>query len=182
MVVNDFVKDRKKDWDDARMLLVSRGTVALFMVIAALWAPMIANFGGIVEYFQSLLGYLTMPVVVVFLGGLFSARPPRHAAFLTLVTAIPIGLASFVAFEVFELYPLQFLYGTGLMLLLSLGIFLGTTFTSPAPDLGEEQLTFTARTWEHESRELEGKAWYRNHRILGAILVVATLALVVVFI
>ena len=124
------------------MLLVSRGMVALFMVIAAAWAPMIANFGGIVEYFQSFLGYVTMPVVVVFLGGLFWGRPPRHAAFWTLVIAVPVGLLSFFAFEVMELLPIQFLYGTGIMLVLSLAIFLGLTFSSEAPDL-EDGATFS---------------------------------------
>lgn len=181
MVVNDFIKGRKKEWSESRMLLVSRGMVALFMVIAAAWAPMIANFGGIVEYFQSFLGYVTMPVVVVFLGGLFWGRPPRHAAFWTLVLAVPVGFASFFLFEVLELLPIQFLYGTGLMLLLSLAIFLGLTFSSDAPDL-DEDATFSRRTWKAESEELADKAWYQNYRILGAGLAIITIAMVVMFI
>jgi SSS family solute:Na+ symporter len=181
MVVNDFIKDRKKDWDEARMLLVSRSMVALFMVIAAIWAPMIANFGGIVEYFQSLLGYVTMPVVVVFLGGLFWKRPPRHAAFWTLIVGVPIGLASFFLFEVLKLLPIQFLYGTGIMLVISLATFLGITFASQAPDL-DKGTTFTRETWRAESEELADKAWYQNHRILGAGLAVITIAMVAMFI
>lgn len=135
LVVNDFVKPRKKEMSEEKMLLLSRVLVGIFMVLAAIWAPIIGSFGGIVEYFQSFVGYITMPVAVVFLGGLFWARPPRHAAFWTLSIGIPIGIACFTAFEALELIDLQFLYGTGLMLLMNLAIFVTITFRPEAPDL-----------------------------------------------
>lgn len=181
IAVNDFIKPRKKDWDDKRMLLVSRILVGVFMVIAAVWAPVIGSFGGIVEYFQSFLGYVTMPVVVVFLGGLFWARPPRHAAFLTLAIGIPVGLAGFAAFEFAELIDLQFLYGTGLMLLLSLAIFVGVTLRGEAPEL-EEDTTFTRQTWTDETSELSSLGAWQNPRYLGAGLAVATIAIALMFV
>ena len=119
------------------------------------------------EYFQSFLGYVTMPVVVVFLGGLFWARPPRHAAFWTLAIGIPVGLAGFAAFEFAELIDLQFLYGTGLMLLLSLAIFVGVTLRGEAPEL-EEDTTFTRQTWTDETSELSSLGAWQNPRYLGA--------------
>ncbi|MDO9637022.1 MAG: sodium/solute symporter [Pseudotabrizicola sp.] len=181
IAVNDFVKRRYKDLSEARLLLISRVLVGVFMIIAALWAPMIQNFDGIVAYFQSFLGYITMPVVVVFLGGLFWARPPRHAAFPTLAIGIPVGLASFALIEVMEVIDLQFLYGTGLMLLLSLGIFLFITFTSDPPEL-EEDMVFSRKTWDDESREMAEKPWYQNTRYLGLAVVLATLATIAFFV
>lgn len=181
IAVNDFIKPRKKDWSDKRMLLISRLLVGAFMIIAALWAPIIGSFGGIVEYFQSFLGYVTMPVVVVFLGGLFWARPPRHAAFWTLAIGIPVGLAGFAVFEFAELIDLQFLYGTGLMLLLSLAIFLGVTMGTEAPELDEET-TFSRQTWRDETSELSQLPRWQNPRLLGLVLAIGTLAIVVVFI
>ena len=180
IAVNDFVKRRYKNLEEARLLLISRMLVGVFMVIAALWAPMIQNFDGIVQYFQAFLGYITMPVVVVFLGGLFWARPPRHAAFPTMAIGIPVGLASFALFEVMGVIELQFLYGTGLMLLLSLGIFLGITLRSEAPEL-EQGMTFSRKTWQEESREMAKKRWYQNTRYLGLGIVLITLATVALF-
>jgi len=181
IAVNDFVKRRYKNLSETRLLLISRVLVGVFMITAAVWAPMIQNFDGIVEYFQSFLGYITMPVVVVFLGGLFWARPPRHAAFPTLAIGIPVGLVSFALFEVMELINLQFLYGTGLMLVLSLGIFLTVTLTSDAPEL-EEDMVFSRKTWDDESREMAEKPWYQNTRYLGLGIVLATLVVVGLFI
>lgn len=182
LVVNDFIKPRKKEMSEARMLLISRVLVGFFMVFAALWAPLIGTFGGIVEYFQSFLGYVTMPVVVVFLGGLFWTRPPRHAAFWTLSIGIPVGIVCFTAFEVFELIDLQFLYGTGLMLLLNLGIYLALTLRSEEQDSGDAEWTWSRDSWREDREELADMPLWKSHHMWSAVLVVVTLAMVVMFI
>lgn len=183
LAVNDFVKPRKKDMSEERMLLLSRVLVGVFMVLAAVWAPVIGSFGGIVEYFQSFLGYVTMPVVVVFLGGVFWARPPRHAAFWTLLIGIPIGLASFTVFEVLELIDLQFLYGTGLMLVLTLAIFLGITLrTQEEEDKEAAELTWSRDNWRKDREELAKTPAWQSHHVWSAVLVVITIAMVVYFI
>lgn len=160
IAVNDFVKRRYKNLEEDRLLLISRVLVGVFMIVAALWAPMIQYFDGIVKYFQSFLGYITMPVVVVFLGGLFWTRPPRNAAFPTMAIGIPVGLVSFALFEVMGVIELQFLYGAGLMLLLSLGIFLGITLRSEAPEL-DEDMTFSRKTCSH-------KVWNSRCKVVSA--------------
>lgn len=113
------------------MLALSRILVGLFMIVAAVWA-VIATFGGIVEYFQSFLGHITMPVVVVFAGGFFWTRPPRHAAFWTLLIGIPVGGAVFLGGEILGLWELQFLYSTGMMFFFNAATFLTITLTSEA--------------------------------------------------
>jgi solute:Na+ symporter, SSS family len=95
------------------------------MIFAALWTPVIRQFDTIVEYFQSFLGYVTMPVVVILLGGLFWPRGTKQAAFWTIVVAGPIGFTGFLTGELLEVHDLQFLYGTGLMVLLSTLLFVG---------------------------------------------------------
>ncbi|MBR3369462.1 MAG: sodium/solute symporter [Rhodobacteraceae bacterium] len=182
LVVNDFIKPRKKKISDARMLMISRVLVGVFMVLAAVWAPLIGTFGGIVEYFQSFLGYVTMPVVVVFLGGLFWSRPPRHAAFWTLSMGIPVGIACFTAFEVLELIDLQFLYGTGLMLLLNLGVYLAVTLRSDAPDMDTTDLTWSRESWRKDREELAGRPLWQSHHLWSAVLAAVTLAMVAIFV
>lgn len=182
MVVNDFIKTRKKQLSEKTLLVVSRVLVGLFMVVAALWAPVILEFEGIVEYFQSFLGYVVMPVVVVFLGGIFWRRSNAAAAFWTMAIGFPVGLAAFFAGEVFELHDLQFLYGAGLMLALSAALFAGLSLAGAAPDRDDvEEITWSRDTWRAESRDLDGKPWYRNYRILAYGLGAVTLVMVALF-
>lgn len=182
LVVNDFVKPAKKDISEEKLLLLSRVLVGLFMVMAAVWAPIIGSFGGIVEYFQSFLGYITMPVVVVFLGGLFWARPPRHAAFWTLSIGIPIGVVCFTLFEALELIDLQFLYGTGIMLVMNLAIYLAITLSSQAPDLEPGKHVWSRDAWRDDRKALADTPLWKSHHAWSALLVVITLGMVFAFI
>lgn len=182
LVVNDFVKPAKKDISEDKLLLLSRVLVGVFMVMAAVWAPIIGSFGGIVEYFQSFLGYITMPVVVVFLGGLFWARPPRHAAFWTLSIGIPIGIVCFTLFEVLELIDLQFLYGTGIMLVMNLAIYLAITLSSQAPDLEPGEHVWSRDAWRDDRKALADTPLWQSHHAWSAVLVVITLGMVFAFI
>jgi solute:Na+ symporter, SSS family len=155
----------------------------LFMVIAAAWAPVIMTFANIVEYFQSFLGYVTMPVVIVLLGGTFWKRATAPAGFWTLATVFPLGVVGFAAGELFELCDLQFLYATGVMVVLSTVVFVAISLATPAPDPADfEEVAFDRTTWARESEELRGKPWYRNYRYLALALLVFTVAVVVPFI
>jgi solute:Na+ symporter, SSS family len=183
LVVNDFVKPHSSNLSERQLLMIGRGLVALFMVLAALWAPVITTFDTLVEYFQSFLGYVTMPLVVVLLGGIFWKRATAAAAFWTFAGVGPLGLAAFFATEIFELVDLQFLYGTGIMVALSLIVFVAISLATPAPDAASiEEVVFDRGTWRAESEELAGKPWYANHRWLALGLFVLTVAVVVPFI
>jgi solute:Na+ symporter, SSS family len=183
LVINDWVKTRDKEYSEKQLLRYGRIMVGVFMVIAAAWAPVITTFENIVEYFQSFLGYVTMPVVVVLLGGIFWKRATAQAGFWTLATVFPLGVVGFGAGELFELYDLQFLYATGVMVVLSTVVFVAISFATPAPDPAEfAEVAFDRTTWARESEELRGKPWYRNYRYLALALLVFTVAVVVPFI
>jgi solute:Na+ symporter, SSS family len=182
LVINDWVKTRDKEYTERQLLRYGRIMVAVFMVIAAAWAPVITTFANIVEYFQSFLGYVTMPIVVVLLGGIFWKRPSNDAGFFTLAIVFPIGLAGFVAGEILELYDLQFLYATGVMVLLSVAVFVGISLTRPAPEPERiQEVVFTRNTWREESAELREKPIYANYRYLALASLLITIAVVVPF-
>jgi solute:Na+ symporter, SSS family len=183
LVINDWVKTRDKEYTERQLLRYGRIMVAVFMVVAAAWAPVITTFDNIVEYFQSFLGYVTMPVVVVLLGGIFWKRASSQAGFWTLATVFPLGVLGFFAGEIFELYELQFLYATGVMVVISALAFVGISLATPAPDPADfEEVAFTRDTWREESEELRGKPWYKNYRYLSLALFVLTVAVVIPFI
>jgi solute:Na+ symporter, SSS family len=182
MVVNDFIKTRKREFSERMLLIMSRVMVGIFMVVAALWAPVILEFDGIVEYFQSFLGYLVMPVVTVFLGGLFWRRGGAAAAFWTLALGFPVGLAAFFAGEIFGLFDLQFLYGAGVMLLASVALYVALSLAGARPEAEKvEDFTWSRETWRRETRDLEGTPAYLNYRWLSAALVAVTVGMVAAF-
>jgi solute:Na+ symporter, SSS family len=184
LVVNDFIRTNDKwEFSDKKLLLISRIAIGVFVVLAALWAPLILEFEGIVEYFQSFLGHITMPVVVVFLGGLFWRRSTRHAAFWTILIGAPIGFAAFLATQVFELFDFQFLYGTGVMFLLSLILFISITMATEAPDRKKlEGMIWSRKFWNEETEELKEKPWWKNYRIHALIIVIITIIMIIIFI
>ncbi|MFC7705150.1 sodium/solute symporter [Plastorhodobacter daqingensis] len=181
MVINDFVKTRGKKMDEARMLWLSRAAVGVLMVIAALWAPMIGNFGNIVEYFQSFLAHLTMPVVVIFLGGLFWRGGTGRAAFWTLLVGVPVGILAFMAGQVLELFTLQFLYAAGLMLVFSTVLYVAVSLRSDTGDTDLDELTWSRRFWTEESEELREVPAWQNYRYIGLVLLVITAVMVFLF-
>jgi solute:Na+ symporter, SSS family len=182
LLVNDFIKTRKKEFSDKKLLIIARSAVAGFMVIAALWAPLIANFPTIVEYFQSFLGHVTMPVVVVFLMGLFWKRGTKQAAFYTLSAGIPLGFAAFFAGEVMEVFDIQFLYSTGIMLVISAGIYLAVTaMTEMHDEKAVKELVWTPDYWREETKELADKPWYFNYRVISLVIIIITILAVLPF-
>jgi solute:Na+ symporter, SSS family len=183
LVINDWVKTRDKEYTEKQLLRYGRIMVAVFMVVAAAWAPVITTFENLVEYFQSFLGYVTMPIVIVLLGGIFWKRASKEAGFWTLATVFPLGVLGFFAGEIFELYDLQFLYATGVMVVISVAAFVAISLATPAPDPAEfAEVSFTRDTWREESEELAGKPWYRNYRYLALALFIVTVVVVVPFI
>jgi solute:Na+ symporter, SSS family len=183
LVVNDFIKTRKRNFSERAMLLMSRLMIGVFMIIAALWAPVITEFDTIVEYFQSFLGHITMPIVVVFLAGLFWKRGTRQASLATMIIGFPIGLAAFVTGEIFELYNLQFLYATGVMLVLSLVVYLAVTFATPAPDDEEvEEMIWSREHWRQETEEYADLPLWQNPRIISIVIAIVTVVSVALLI
>jgi solute:Na+ symporter, SSS family len=184
LVTQDFVKPSDRfDLSERQLLILGRVLVGFFMVLAAVWAPQIADFPGLVEYFQSFLGAITMPVIVLFLGGIFWKRATKQGAFWTLVIGAPIGLAFFITNEVLDLLGIQFLYMTGIMLVLSLVLFVAISLSTPAHAFAEvEQFMFTRDVWRQETEELREKPWWQNYRYMAIALLVLTTAAIIPFI
>ena len=183
LVVNDWIKTSRREFTERQLLFMSRGFVALFMVVAILWAPVITTFDTLVEFFQSFLGYVTMPLVAVLLGGIFWKRATSTAAFVTFAGWLPLGIIAFFLTEIFDVIEIHFLYGTGIMFAVSVSTFVVVTLLTQAPAQDKvESTTWSRDVWRTESKELAGKPWYLNYRYLAIALFVFTIAIVVPFI
>jgi SSS family solute:Na+ symporter len=104
LVTVDFVKPRWPDLGQRALIRIGRTVTAVIMMLAAIYAPLIASFGSLFEYFQATLAYLVPPVVAVYLGGIFSGWFTRESGFWALIVMQPAALALFLAKEITPLW------------------------------------------------------------------------------
>ncbi len=157
------------------------GTVATlgFMVVAAVWAPMIQNFPGLFSYIQSMFAYIVSPVVAIFLFGFFWPRGNGRGALAALVTGHALAAATFLLIQL-ELFSLHFLYVASLLFLLTGALFVGCSLVlAPAPAHAQvDDLTFSHRD---ATPERDHPPWYADFRYQAGAVVALTAIMVISF-
>ena len=175
----DFVKHIHPRLSEAALVRTGKAATIGFMFLSAMWAPQIARFPSLWQYLQSILSYITPPVVVLFTLGIFWRGGTAAAATATLAAGIPLGLLGWVINEIAAVYQIQFLYACGLMTLISAMIFIGTSLVTAKPSRSQvDAMTWNIDFWRHESAHLEHLPWYRNYRYQSAGLLVVVLIIV----
>lgn len=81
LVVIDFIKPNVIKLTEQDTAKYGRITTVVLMVIAATWAPQIANFQGLWDYLQSMFSIVVPPIAIIFLVGVFYKRGNGHGAF-----------------------------------------------------------------------------------------------------
>ena len=127
------VTDRKGLLTDKEVANYGRVTTVILMVVAALWAPQIANFSGIWSYLQQMFSIIVPPIVVVFLVGVFYKRGNGPGAFWTLVLGTGLGVLLFLLGQ-WEMWPFHFTTNVGLMVAVCTVIFVLVSRATTAPD------------------------------------------------
>jgi len=175
----DLVKTRWSGLDDRTLVHIGRGATLGFMVIAAVWAPQIARFPTLWQYLQSILSYVTPPVVAVFLAGLLWPRANRRGAEATLLLGVPFGIFAWCANEIFGLVEIQYLYASGVLFLASLLLMALASLSGPAPPPAQTAgLLWTPRYWRSERKRLADTPWYRDYRLQSGGLLLLTAVIV----
>jgi len=177
----DFVRHWRPDIEGRAMVRVGRLATAGFIALACLVAPQIEKFGSLWQYLQSMLSYTAPPIVALFLGGLFWRGANARGAAWAVAVGLVLGLGLFLA-NSFGGLGLHFLYVAPLLLAASgAALWLGSQ-GAPAPDAAQVAgLMWSRAHWRAETAELAGEPWWRNYRLLSALLLAATAALVIAF-
>ncbi len=177
LVTMDLVKPLRPRASERMLMATGRVTTGVIMVVAAVYAPLIASFGSLFEYFQSTLAYLVPPVVAVYLGGLLGRRFTRASAFWALVLIEPVALALFLAQEVVGLWDgLHFTYMAMILLAATLAAMAGLSALLPS-ELPDRASLASRADLVPEGARRGGLADYRVQSALLLGLVVLLLAL-----
>lgn len=180
LVTMDFVRPLRPGISDRALVFIGRLTTVVVTLIGIVWAPQIINFPSLWNYFQSILAYATPAVVAIFFTGIFWRGATATAAFATFLGGLGLGVAGFVAIEVFGLIDLHFLYATVILFVAAVASMIAISLvTERAPAAQIDDMIWTPALWRAESAELAGKPKWRNYRYQSLALVAVTLALIV---
>ncbi len=173
LVTMDFVKKWRPNVDNRTLVIVGRVVTGIFMLLAAAWAPVILDFPSLWQYLQTVLAYLSPPVVACFALGLFWTGANRHSSIAGLVVGHVAAVGLALAEWLIPGFGIQFLYLPPILFTVSAITIVGVSLAGPAPD----PATVDEYTWNptHIEREMEHMAqfpWYKNFFVQSAALLV----------
>jgi len=136
LIAYDFIKGDNPETNDEQLVLVGRLSTIFIVVGSIMFIPMLKLFSdGMYVNLQSMQAYISPPIVVVFLLGLFWKRATSYAVIWTLIIGEIIGLLRLVADYfvlesnltntiVLNFVSLNYLYFAGILFSFSSFIFL----------------------------------------------------------
>lgn len=179
----DFYQRIDKKADSKKLVRVGRITSLVVLVFAVFWAPFIASFDSLVSYYQEVVSYLAPPIVGTFFIGLFWKRGNEKGALWGLISGIFVAIVIMLFKYVFDVaIPYHFLLIAPMIMVFSVLVNVLVSLSTGMPDPEKvAQNTWTVKIWKEESEELKGVVWYKNFRVLSALLVVACFAMYFMF-
>lgn len=178
LFVIDFVKTYKPNISEEQVLKYGRYTTLFLMILAAVWAPMIQNFGGIWSYLQQMFSIIVPPIAVIFLVGVFYKKGNKDGAYWTLIIGTLMGLFLFVLGQ-FGLWSLHYTYNVGIMSVFSAIVFVViSNLTAPPKEDVIKNFTYHK---ELINQDTEGITWYKNYTFQIAVLLAVIGLILVLF-
>ncbi len=182
LVTMDFIHEMKPNLTSHQLMKVGRVVTFIFMVLAALWAPQIEEFGSLFKYLQRVLSYAVPPVVAMFLIGIFWKKANEKGAFASLTGGVLLGFLFFLSNELMGWTDVHFLYIAPILFVFCVLILVIVSLNTDSkyPQKAEDY-TWTVKFYHKETEELKTMRWYQNYRILSVALLVLTAVIIINF-
>jgi SSS family solute:Na+ symporter len=161
-------KIKKAELSQSELIVSGRIWVAVFVLIACLIAPGLGDpkFGGIFTFIQEFQGFISAGILSVYLFGFLVPRTPRYMGWVGIMINVVLygALKWFIAPDMPFLNRMAICFGAVIatLVIVTLARPLKTPVVMPTTDLIALETSKTAKVW-------------------GAVVVVATLALYVIF-
>ncbi len=168
LVVIDFIKPNRPNLTEQDTAKYGRITTIILMVIAAAWAPQIANFSGLWDYLQQMFSIVVPPIAVIFLVGVFYKRGNGHGAFWTLMGGTALGILLFILSEN-GMWSLHYTMNVGFIMAISAVIFVVVSLMTEPPT--KDQIEMYTYRKGLIGDGMEGLPWYKDYRTHMVLLV-----------
>ncbi len=182
LMTMDLVRPMRPGISDRALVLIGRLTTVAVTIIAVVWAPQILNFPSLWNYFQSILAYITPPILVIFMAAVFWPRANGTGAFVTLVVGVSVGVVGFIANEVAGMIDLHFLYANGILNgFCAVVLVVASLMSTPPGEDVARDMTWGPHLWREETIRLRDVPAWKNYRYLSILLLVTTAVIVYIF-
>ncbi len=143
----DIYEKLKPGLTEKHYVFVGRLATVVVVVAGLIWIPIMKGMagGGIYKYLQSVQGYLAPPITAVFLLGLFWRRINATGAFWGMIIGFVLGMTKLTIEAIVSskgltegtlamIAQFNFLYYSGVLLLISVTIIVALSLMTKAPD------------------------------------------------
>lgn len=165
------------------LLNVGRVATGVVVVLGIIWIPVMAKIsgGGLYQYLQSVQGYLAPPITAVFFLGLFWKRINAAGATWGLVGGFVLGMAKLTIQAFYgkgkmedpaflaAIGDFNFLYATGVLLVLSAAIMILVSLLTPPPTK-EKIKGLTYGSIHHEAAAEIKASWDLGNKFMAALI------------
>ena len=187
----------KPDASDAHLIKVGRITTVVGLAISAVCAYAATKFNNIMDMLQLVFGFVNAPLFAIFLLGMFWKRATGHGAFFGLMigtlsamafhaNTLPLGETASILkggwMSVQQTFASPMAQSFWMAIFAFSGCFLGTLVISlaTAPNRSDDELRGLVYSLTEKPRD-DAAAWYLRPVTLGVVVLVASLALNLIF-
>lgn len=189
----DIYEKLRPGKSDAQLVKVGRIATGVVVLCGIIWIPIMKAMagGGIYKYLQSVQGYLAPPITAVFLLGLFFKRINAKGAKVGLIVGFILGMGK-LGIEAYvsqreitegllaDFAGFNFLYYSGVLLLISIVIIIAASLSAPAPK--EEDLAgLTFGSLSDEDRREIRESWTKFDVILTSLVLAMVIGVYLYF-
>jgi SSS family solute:Na+ symporter len=190
----DIYEKLRPGRSEKHLLLVGRIATTVVTGLGLLWIPVmkVISGGGLYQYLQSVQGYLAPPITAVFLLGVFWRRMNARGAVWGLAGGFVLGMLKLTCQAFFGVGKLQspallaaigdfnFLYATGILFALSIGLIVLGSLTSAPPSVEQIRgLTYVSIHTE-AGDEIRG-SWDAGNKIMALAILALVLSMYLYF-
>lgn len=177
----DFYSKIKPGTDSKKLVKIGKITSLVIILIAALWAPNIGRFGSLLKYYQEMISYIAPPIVAAFILGIFSKRVNARGSFIGLLSGLALAVVMMLLrHQIFG--DMHFLLIIPILFAFSMAVIYLVSLTAPSPSGAKLETTlFRTADFRAETAALRKVPFYKNYRFYALCLLVACVAILLVF-
>jgi SSS family solute:Na+ symporter len=177
----DIYKRWRPETSDKKLVIVGRIVTGVAMVAAIAWSPFIGHYETIFQGIIDVICYISPPITVVFIFGVFWRRASAKAAYMTLWIGSLMGLLVFLLnwFSEYTRWNVPSMMATFYLAVLCSAVLIIVSLLKPHKHTAESEKL----VWANPLQALKEKGWpgIGNYKFLTVLLFVTMIVLYVIF-